>query len=126
MSIKLGINCYNFKIKCLVVIQVHGIFFFKFSIFWRKHLFGNSLGQKIIVGKISVGGWRRGPMFNLRIFFFCYIRPCNFLRKFPITPLLSIKTQNKQKIYGLVWLLETFWFFFYVKTLWAIWPPKGP
>ena len=69
--------------------------------------------QKIIVGKISNGGGGGGPsiMFNLRKidlkFVFCYISPCNFLQKLPITHLLSIKSKN-QNIYGFVGLLDTF------------------
>ena len=69
--------------------------------------------EKIIVGKIfhGVGGGGPSIMFNLRKIdlklVFCYISPCNFLRKLPITQKLSIKMQSK-KIYGFVWPQDAF------------------
>ena len=70
--------------------------------------------QKIIMGKISHGGGRGGPsiMFYLRKIalklVFCYISPCNFLRKLTLTHFLSIKIENK-KIHWFVELLHIFW-----------------
>ena len=70
--------------------------------------------QKFIVGKISHRGWRRGQlnMFNLRKIdlklVFCYISPCNFFGKLPITHLISIKNKNKKNC-GFMWLWDTFW-----------------
>ena len=51
-------------------------------------------------------------MFNLRKIdlklVFCYISPCNFFGKLPITHLISIKNKNKKNC-GFMWLWDTFW-----------------
>ena len=95
---------------------------FKMAIKWRSYRYFYEIFflitlqilpfQKFIVGKIFHGWGRRGPIDKTQFksdlkFVFCYIRPCNFLRKLPITQKLSIKMQNKN-IYGFVGPLHTF------------------